>query len=139
MSDEYPTVRAARGRQISVFLDDRPGTLARLALRLGGAAINIHALTLAEGIEHGSVRMVVDRTDEAVRQLENDGYLFFEREVILLEIPNTPSALGRVAELWGLRGINIEYAYCAGGPAVASGLVVVKVDRIDEALALLEA
>ena len=138
MSNDMQQVRAARGRQISIFVDDRPGTLARLTLRLGEAGINIHALSLAEGLDHGYVRMVVDRPDEAIRQLESDGHLFFEREVILLEIPNAPSALGRVAERWGLQGINIEYVYCAGGPGVDHGLVVVRVDRIDDALASLE-
>lgn len=125
---------AAKGKQISVFLDDAPGALAKVCRLLGDAGINILALTLAEGLGHGYVRMVVDRPPPAGDLLRRNGYLFFEKDVLLLEVPNTPGALAGIAECWADRGINLEYAYCAGGLRVDHGLVVVKVDRTDEAL-----
>lgn len=126
-----------KGKQLSVFLDDTPGTLGRVACLLGDRGINILALTLAEGLEHGYVRMVVDRLEEAARLLDENGYLFFEREVLLLELANEPGALGRAATRWGEAGINLEYAYCAASPGLDRGLVVVKVDQLDRALELL--
>ena len=126
--------QAAKGKQISVFLDDTPGSLAKVCRLLGDARINIHALSLAEGLGHGYVRMVVDRHPAACELLRKNGYLFFEKDVLLVEVANSPGGLAAITERWCALGINLEYAYCAGGPRVDHGLVVVKVDRTDEAL-----
>lgn len=134
---ERPALSTSRGKQISVFLDDKPGALAGVTLLLGEHGVNVFALSLAEGIDHGYVRMVVDHHDQACRLLKENGFLFFEKDILLLEIPNRPGALGRVARTWGSRGINVEYAYCAGGPGVESGLIVVRVSDADGALAAL--
>jgi len=126
------------GRQVSVFLDDIPGTLGRVTNLLGDAGINIYALSLAEGLGHGYVRMVVDKPDDALRVLSEAEELTMEREVLLLELANAPGSLGMVtAELAGAE-INLEYAYCAAGPNVDRGLVVVKVDDIGKALDVLK-
>lgn len=126
-----------RGRQISVFLDDEPGTLGRVAKRLGEHGVNIYALSLAEGLGHGYVRMVVDKPDEALKVLRVADELTLEREVLLLELSNTPGSLGAVAARLGEAGVNIEYAYCAGGPNVDKGLVVMRVNDTDAALRVL--
>lgn len=131
-------VKATRGKQISVFLENRPGTLAEVTAFFGDKGINIYALTLTGGIDHGYVRLVVDKHADAVRQLKDGGYLVSEREVILLEIPNIPGSLGRVARLWADAGVNLEYAYCAGGPSVQQGLVVVRTEDTDKALTLIK-
>ena len=129
----------ARGRQISVFVDDTPGTLAGIAELLGKNGINIFALTLAEGLGHGYVRLVVDKPDECVKVLKAAEELVLERDVILLELSNAPGSLGIVARKLGDAGINLEYAYCAGGPSVDKGLVVVRVNDTDKALKILGA
>ncbi len=133
------SVQAVKGRQFSVFLDDRPGTLGEVTTLLGEGGINIHALTLAEGTGHGYVRLVVDRHEEARERLQAGGYLFFERDVVLLEIPNAPGSLAAIARTWGKHKINIEYAYCAGGPHVERGLVVIRTDDVDAAISSLGA
>jgi len=128
-----------RGRQISVFVDDTPGTLAGVAELLGKNKINIFALTLAEGLGHGYVRLVVDKPDECVKVLKAADELVLERDVILLELSNAPGSLGIVARKLGDANINLEYAYCAGGPSVDKGLVVVRVNDTDKALKILAA
>lgn len=129
--------QARRSKQLAVFLDDQPGTLAAVAELLGGLGINIYALTLAEGIGHGYLRMVVDQHAEALRALQEAHELVMERDVLLLELSNAPGSLGVVARRLAGAGVNLEYAYCAGGPGVDRGLVVVKVDDLDKALATL--
>ena len=128
---------AKRGRQLSVFIEDEPGTLSAVANLLGERGINIYALTMAEGVGHGYVRMVVDRHDEAVKILRAAEELVIEREVILLELLNRPGSLGRVGQALATGGVNVEYAYCAGGPSVDKGLVVVRVDDGEKALNVL--
>lgn len=134
-----PVFTARRGKQISVFLENHPGTLAELAEFLGSRGINILALTLTGGIDHGYGRVVVDRHEEAMEALRASGHLVYERDVILLELPNTPGSLGSVLRVWAEAGVNVEYAYCASGPNVDQGLVVVRVEDTDKALRLLGA
>ncbi len=126
-----------KGTQISVFLDDRPGTLAQVCQLLGTQNINIHALTMAEGIDHGYLRIVVDQPADALPLLDQHDYLCFSKDVLLLEIGNQPGCLGALIQTWADQGINVEYTYCAGGPRVDRGLIVIRVDAPDKALELL--
>jgi len=127
-----------KGRQISIFLDDKPGTLGNVATLLGSHGVNIYALSLAEGLGHGYVRAVVDKPDEALRVLKDAGELTMEREVLLLELANAPGSLGAVCRRLGEAKINLEYAYCAGGPNVEKGLVIIRVDDSDKAIRILK-
>ena len=129
---------AKLGRQLSVFVEDQPGTLAAVTNLLGEHGINIYALTLAEGLGHGYVRMVVDKHDEAMKFLRAAEELVMERDVILLELSNQPGSLGRVAGTLASAGVNLEYAYCAGGPSVDKGLVIVRADDCEKALKVLQ-
>ncbi len=134
---EKKCVEAKRGMQLSVSVQNECGVLSRITGLLGAAGVNVHALTLTGGIDHGYVRLIVDREEEAVRLLKAEGFLVFCREVVLLEIENRPGALGEVSALWAENGVNLEYAYCAGGPSVNRGLVVLRVDEVDKALEIL--
>ena len=129
---------AKLGKQLSVFVEDQPGTLAAITSLLGKNGINIYALTLAEGLGHGYVRMVVDKHDEAMKVLRAAEELIMERDVILLELSNQPGSLGRVAAILAAAGVNLEYAYCAGGPSVDKGLVVVRAGDPEKALKILK-
>ncbi len=132
-----PLCSVVKGKQLSVFLDDKPGTLANISRILGQHQINIYALSLAEGIGHGYVRMVVNKHEEAGQVLRDAGELTMERDVLLLELSNEPGSLGGVAQVLADAGINMEYAYCAGGPSVDKGLVVIRVAETEKALGVL--
>lgn len=129
---------AVKGRQISVSLENEPGALSSVTSLIGAKGINIHALTLTGGIDHGFVRMVVDHHDEAIRHLSKAGYLVFGRDVVLLEIQNEPGELSRITAKWAKAGLNLEYAYCAGGPTFGHGLVVVSINDADKAVRILK-
>lgn len=77
--------------------------------------------------------MVVDDHERARQLLEQAGYVFFEREVVLVTLPNQPGALANISRLWFENGINIEYVYCAAVPEVSEGLVVFGVDQVQKA------
>ncbi len=127
-------VEASAGKQLGVAIDNRAGTLAEVCCLLGEAGINVYGLTLAEGIGHGYLRMVVDRGEDAMRLLDEHDYVAWWTDILLLEIDNRAGSLGAVAQALARAGINVEYAYCAGGPKVERGLVVVRVDDVPRAL-----
>ncbi len=125
---------AAKGSQISVFLDNRPGSLSEVCSLLGKHGVNMHALTVAEGIDHGYLRIVVDSEDDAVRILEENGYMTFKRDVVVVEISNDPGAFGVVTDIWRDNGVNINYAYSASGPKVDRALLIVNVNDIGKSI-----
>lgn len=139
MKDAKRTLRVARGRQLSVFLEDRPGTLATVCRQLGEAGVNILALSLAEGIDHGYLRMITSAPDRAIETLTDGGYLFYEKEVVLVESTCRPGVLGEVAQRWGSADINIEYCYCGTSADDTFSLLAARVDDMDRAIELLAA
>ncbi len=130
-------LRVSRGRQISVFLEDKPGTLGTVCRQLGAAGVNILALSLAEGIDHGYLRIVTSAPDLAIATLKAADYLFYEKEVVLVEAACRPGVLGEVAQRWGAAGINIEYCYCGTSSDDAFSLLAARVDDPTKAAAIL--
>ena len=125
-------------KQLAVFLDNRPGTLARVCEAFSEAGINIHALSTSDTVDHSVVRMVVDNTQSAIWLLEENGAMVVEDEVLLIDNNNKPGELAKLARALGKAGINIEYLYCATAPKSRKGLLVLRVDDAAKALEALK-
>ena len=125
-------------KQISIFLVNRPGTLADVCEELQEKNINILALTVSDTVDHAVVRLLVDKPGEAVHRLEEKGLLVVENDVIAVDLENAPGSLADVARLLADNEINIEYAYCTATPAQQQGLIVVRTAQPHEALELLQ-
>lgn len=126
----------SRGLQLTVYIDNRKGTLSTLSRFLGKHGVNIYGLTLADTQGHGYVRLIVDDTEKARQLVEDSGELVGAREVLLVRVENEPGQLGRILGALAERNLNIEYGYSSGGPGDEKGLVLVP-SNIDEALAAL--
>lgn len=101
--------------QISIFLENRPGALQRVAETLGEQGINVLGFSVSDAIDHAVVRMVVDDATRAAHLLGEAGVLVLEHEVIELKLANEPGRLARVAGKLHQAGININYAYGTTG------------------------
>lgn len=98
-------------KQLSVAVENRPGTLARVARALGDAKVNILAfLTTTSGGE-GAVHLVVDNANKAKKALDGAGLSYSEAEVLHVELRNVPGALGQFAEKLAGSNINITSGY----------------------------
>lgn len=128
----------SKGTQLTVYIDNRKGTLAALATFLGKHGVNIYGLTLADTEGHGYARLIVDDTEKARQLVEDSGELVAAREVLLIRVANEPGELARMLEALAAYGVNIEYGYSSGGPGDEKGLVLVPSD-VDAALAVLKA
>ena len=98
-------------RQITVCLDNKPGALAKLCNALGRKKINILAISVADHIDAGVIRIVTDSTGQAVAVIKKMGYPVVTRDVIVVELCNEPGALAEVAGKLAQAGINIEFVY----------------------------
>lgn len=120
--------------QLALFLDNKPGTLARVCEALAAAKINIYALTISDTVDHAVVRIIASDPGKALTIFEEHGTLVVESEVLLVSGDNRPGSLAKIAKKLGDVGINIEYAYCATSPNSKSGLLVLRVDNPRKAL-----
>jgi hypothetical protein len=105
----------ASTKQISVFLENKPGRLANVLLALGREKVNLTAMTIMDSHEHSALRFVTDELDRARRVLKGLSTPFAETDVLLVDLRNQPGELARVCELLGAEHINIDYAYCSSG------------------------
>ncbi|HOO19876.1 MAG TPA: ACT domain-containing protein [Kiritimatiellia bacterium] len=128
----------SKGVQLTVYIDNRKGTLATLAEFLGKHGVNIYGLTLADTEGHGYARLIVDDTEKARQLVEDSGELVGARDVLLVRVQNEPGQLGRVLAALAARNLNIEYGYSSGGPDDEKGLVLVPSD-MEAAMAALAA
>jgi hypothetical protein len=123
--------------QLALFLDNRPGTLARVCDALSGAGINIYAIATSDTIDHIVVRMVLSNPRKALLLFEEHGTLVVETEVLMLEGSNQPGSLARICQKFAAAKINIEYCYCATSPEARKGLLVLRVNNPRKALKVL--
>ena len=128
----------AKGVQLTVYIDNRKGTLSALATFLGKHGVNIYGLTLADTEGHGYARLIVDDTEKARQLVEDSGELVAARDVLLIQVANEPGELARMLAALAAHNLNIEYGYSSGGPGNEKGLVLVPSD-VDAALAVLQA
>ena len=124
-------------KQLAIFLDNRPGMLARLADALAEAKINIYAITTSDTVDHSVIRLVVSDYQKALHVFEEHGTLVVEDDVIMLEAGNKAGELARIAHKLADAKVNIEYCYSATPPDVKKGLLVLRVSNPAKALKIL--
>lgn len=115
-------------KQLSVFLENRPGHLASLARTLGDAGINMRALMIADTSDFGVIRVICDAPEKAKELLEEAGFGASVTQVTAVEIPDRPGGLAEVLEALQAEGINVEYAYCFVRPSGEAAVDIFKVD-----------
>lgn len=100
-----------RAKQISVFLENKPGQLTEFARLLDKNDINMHALSLADAEDFGILRIIVDDSYKTACVLKDEGYVFSITSVLAVEIPDTPGSLVATLDILGQNNINLEYTY----------------------------
>ena len=124
-------------KQLSIFLENRPGGMAKICGTLAEAGINILALTIHDTVDHAIVRLLADRPVKALLLLEQLGLYILESEVVVLDLDNRPGALAEVARKLARADINIEYAYCSATDTQGTGSLILRTDELDRTLELL--
>ncbi len=121
-------------KQLAIFLDNRPGTLARVCHALSEARINIYAITTSDTVDHSVIRMVVSNPDKALEVFEEHGTLVVEDDVLMFEGDNKSGSLADLADKLAAAKINIEYCYSATSPNSKKGLMIMRVSNAQKAL-----
>ena len=124
-------------KQLSVFMPNRPGVLARTCSVLSENGINIMALAVHDTVDNAVVRFLVDQPTKALLLLEQEELYVLEQEVVVLEIENHTGELTRISQVLAQADINIQYAYCTATARQESGCVVLKTDNPERTLEIL--
>jgi hypothetical protein len=108
-------------KQVSVFAENKPGRVSAILEVLKKAEINVRAMTIAETIEFGIVRLIVSEPEKAKSLLQVSGFTVNTTDVIGITIPDRFGAFYDAVRILGENNINIEYSYslmgCSHGKA----------------------
>lgn len=127
-------------KQISIFLENKPGKLAELVELLRKNEINMRALSLAETTDYGIARIIADNPEKTAEVLKEANYVYSVTPVIATAIPDEPGSLYKVLGVFKEGGVNIEYTYAfiTRKPGYAYIVFRINDDKTDEAAELLK-
>jgi hypothetical protein len=119
--------------QLAVFLENRPGALARVCEALAKAGINIHALTVSDTVDHSVIRMIVSDPTKALMLMGERGVLAFENDVLCIDAANERGVLGKITDALSRAEVNIEYAYFAATITSPNGMIILRPSDVEKA------
>ena len=122
--------------QLSAFLENTPGTLYKAITAISGAGINIRALSVADTRDFGILRVIVSDIDKTIEILSDDTVVT-RTQVIAVRMSDKAGALREILSVLQEAGVNIEYVYAFTANAANSAYVVLRVNDIEEAEAIL--
>jgi len=120
-------------KQISVFLENRPGALKNMCQALAEHAIDMRALSLAETKDFGIARIIVDDVLETATVLKDNGFISRLTPVIAVCIPDEPGGLNRVLEIFTKNNTNLEYMYAFLGTKKDQAYMIFRVGDNEKA------
>ena len=124
--------------QISISLDNIPGALSNVSEVLGREGVNIRAISVADTSDISTVRFLVDDPVKAKNILKANGYSPKETNVLAVETPDHPGGLNAVLKPLRAAGINVHYLYPHLGRVSNNAIVILGVDKTEEAQKVLE-
>ncbi len=125
-------------RELTIRLEDRPGTLGKVCRALADRGLNILAFQSFPTEGKSTVRIVVDNPTTAKTVLETERLTFTETEVAQVKLPHRPGELARAASRLGEANININYGYAGVDPATNAPLLIFGVADVSRAVAILD-
>ena len=116
-------------KQISVFVENKPGKMQHLTQVLADHNVDMRALSLAETSDFGIVRIIADDVYAASTMLKDEGFIHSVNKVLGVAIPDEPGGLNTVLAILSEAEINVEYMYAfMGGKDVSHAYMIFRVE-----------
>jgi hypothetical protein len=125
-------------KQVCVQTKNEPGALHQVTELLKLEGVNIRALSVLDSGKQAVVRMMVDDLELASNALASGGIDFFEEDVIAAEVPDHPGGLHAVLGALKSAGINVQQLYSCLGQSGPEAILILVVDQLEGARAVLE-
>ena len=126
-----------RIKQLSLFIENKPGTLNKVCRVLKENDINICTLSLADTEQFGIMRLLIHDWENAKQVLENAGFVANVTEVLALPVEDHPGGLAYLLEILAENNINIEYMYAFSYGKGDKAIMVFRFENPDKALEVL--
>ena len=123
-------------KQLSVFMENRPGRLSKLTHTLGKEGIDFVTLSIADTKDFGIVRFIARENERAYEVLKREGFTVGITELIGVEVDDKPNALAEVVALIEEADMNIEYLYSFVLTERNTAKILMRVDDKDDARAV---
>ncbi len=120
-------------KQLSVSLSNVPGSFSTVSEILGREGVNIRAISVADTSDISTVRFVVDDPEKAKNILTGNGYSPKETDVLAVEAPDHPGGINAVLKPLRAAGINVHYLYPHLGRIDNNAIIILGVDKTEEA------
>ena len=98
-------------KQLTVFVENKQGTMVDITAALAKKGVNIRALSIADTQDFGILRLIVNDNDGAHKVLGEHGYLTKDTDVVGVKIGDAPGKLSTALAVLDKAGINVEYLY----------------------------
>jgi len=125
-------------KQLSLFLENKPGTLSRPIKLLAKAKLNILTLSIADTQQFGILRLVVRDWEKAKRLLEKDGFVVKVSDMVAIEVADEPGGLANILVTLEKARVNLEYMYGFTLRKEGKGVLAFRFDDPDGAIAALQ-
>lgn len=124
-------------KQLSIFLQNKMGSLAKPLEVLTVADVNIRAMCMADTSEFGILRLVVDNPVKGKEALEENNFLVKITDIIGVEMNDTPGGLTTVLEVIKDNLIDLEYLYAFSHDKAEKAILLLHADDIDKLISVL--
>lgn len=124
-------------KQLSIFLQNRMGSLSKPLEVLSQADINIRAMCMADTSEFGILRLVVDNPLKGKKALEENNFLVKITEIIGVEMCDAPGGLTAVLKIIKDNEIDLEYLYAFTHDKANKAILLLHADNIDYLIEIL--
>ena len=126
-------------KQVSVFVENKKGRLARITEVLGQGGIDLVALSIADTTNFGIMRCIVSDPDKAMELLKSHDFTASTTDVIVAEVADKPGGLSSVLALLDKADISVEYLYSFVRTPNENALILFRVEDITAAVDALRA
>lgn len=99
------------GKQLSIFVENRPGKISKITGVLEKGKINLKAMTIADSGNFGVIKIMTDKNEKAYKELRKNNFLVSMQKVVVVEIPDEVGSFHKVAKILEKNKINIQDAY----------------------------
>ena len=125
-------------KQLSIFLQNKMGSLTKPLEVLTVADVNIRAMCMADTSEFGILRLVVDDPEKGKKALEQNNFLVKMTEIIGVEMNDTPGGLTSVLKTIRDNNIDLEYLYAFTHDKEDKAILLLHADDIDKLIEVLQ-
>ncbi|MBR4288233.1 MAG: ACT domain-containing protein [Clostridia bacterium] len=97
--------------QISIFLENRAGSLSEITGLLAAKGLNLRALSIAETRDYGVLRIIADDEEKATAALLENGCILSRTPVTVISVPDEPAGLSQILTMLAQAKVDIDYMY----------------------------